>query len=108
MIRRPPRSTLFPYTTLFRAQPASEPKRLGQLPVTITQASSGLTGTGRRKQLEAHMISTGVDVLGKPRRHLVGAAMGYERVDQRVTAAPAQVVVTPAQPAQVVRVVDQA
>src|SRR3712207_8789089 len=24
MIRRPPRSTLFPYTTLFRSQPASE------------------------------------------------------------------------------------
>src|SRR3712207_8260269 len=26
MIRRPPRSTLFPYTTLFRSQPADEPK----------------------------------------------------------------------------------
>src|SRR5256884_3535806 len=25
MIRRPPRSTLFPYTTLFRSQPATEP-----------------------------------------------------------------------------------
>src|SRR2546427_9133851 len=25
MIRRPPRSTLFPYTTLFRSAPASEP-----------------------------------------------------------------------------------
>src|SRR5688572_31520029 len=25
MIRRPPRSTLFPYTTLFRSRPASEP-----------------------------------------------------------------------------------
>src|SRR5258708_19572312 len=28
MIRRPPRSTLFPYTTLFRSNPAAE----GQLP----------------------------------------------------------------------------
>src|SRR2546422_5646637 len=27
MIRRPPRSTLFPYTTLFRSEPAAEPVR---------------------------------------------------------------------------------
>src|SRR2546422_8313041 len=26
MIRRPPRSTLFPYTTLFRSLPATDPK----------------------------------------------------------------------------------
>src|SRR2546426_3529182 len=26
MIRRPPRSTLFPYTTLFRSAPADEPR----------------------------------------------------------------------------------
>src|SRR3712207_7088812 len=28
MIRRPPRSTLFPYTTLFRSQPPSAPRGL--------------------------------------------------------------------------------
>src|SRR5260370_32647860 len=28
MIRRPPRSTLFPYTTLFRSRPSSEGSRL--------------------------------------------------------------------------------
>src|SRR3712207_7384108 len=28
MIRRPPRSTLFPYTTLFRSQPTSQEARL--------------------------------------------------------------------------------
>src|SRR5260370_25820499 len=27
MIRRPPRSTLFPYTTLFRSHPARRPRR---------------------------------------------------------------------------------
>jgi len=27
MIRRPPRSTLFPYTTLFRSRPGSEVRR---------------------------------------------------------------------------------
>src|SRR2546422_4324693 len=29
MIRRPPRSTLFPYTTLFRSDPTSRPLRRG-------------------------------------------------------------------------------
>src|SRR2546426_7007282 len=32
MIRRPPRSTLFPYTTLFRSAPAEIGERLGALP----------------------------------------------------------------------------
>src|SRR5205823_14357589 len=30
LIRRPPRSTLFPYTTLFRSAPARIPVRLGE------------------------------------------------------------------------------
>src|SRR5258708_24708141 len=38
MIRRPPRSTLFPYTTLFRSDPvASEPDRQVMLPIDIRQ-----------------------------------------------------------------------
>src|SRR2546430_2973923 len=40
MIRRPPRSTLFPYTTLFRSQPATLRdfhKRKGVSPFDITQ-----------------------------------------------------------------------
>src|SRR2546429_4543037 len=31
MIRRPPRSTLFPYTTLFRSNDAGDPRLLGKL-----------------------------------------------------------------------------
>src|SRR5437764_5918996 len=34
MIRRPPRSTLFPYTTLFRSLAAREHRRLNQRPGT--------------------------------------------------------------------------
>src|SRR2546425_6792086 len=33
MIRRPPRSTLFPYTTLFRSQPAVVPRHVDVLKV---------------------------------------------------------------------------
>src|SRR3712207_7812737 len=32
MIRRPPRSTLFPYTTLFRSQDVDPPEALSDLP----------------------------------------------------------------------------
>src|SRR5256885_8347997 len=38
MIRRPPRSTLFPYTTLFRSQIIAE-----RLPTTLTLSLSSLT-----------------------------------------------------------------
>src|SRR2546430_17723676 len=45
MIRRPPRSTLFPYTTLFRSE-AGEPDRYGQ-------AAQGFPG-GTLDELPAH------------------------------------------------------
>src|SRR3712207_7679985 len=44
MIRRPPRSTLFPYTTLFRSQE--------QLDVVTTQIADGLGQLGRRQRSE--------------------------------------------------------
>src|SRR3712207_8719724 len=37
MIRRPPRSTLFPYTTLFRSARAGLPTRILLIAVTFTQ-----------------------------------------------------------------------
>src|SRR2546426_8022459 len=40
MIRRPPRSTLFPYTTLFRSPPDSQP--LDQLLLVAREASAHL------------------------------------------------------------------
>src|SRR3989442_7168501 len=39
MIRRPPRSTLFPYTTLFRSKP------VGALPNSFTQSPGGIRMT---------------------------------------------------------------
>src|SRR3989441_12784350 len=52
MIRRPPRSTLFPYTTLFRSRPRALRRRLGRLPdlpralVTLLQAAVGCFRAG--------------------------------------------------------------
>src|SRR3989454_8908717 len=37
MIRRPPRSTLFPYTTLFRSCASRRPRHSGQVAGTTTQ-----------------------------------------------------------------------
>src|SRR2546429_7852138 len=37
MIRRPPRSTLFPYTTLFRSRPMTTWHRLGDKPELLLQ-----------------------------------------------------------------------
>src|SRR2546430_8888770 len=45
MIRRPPRSTLFPYTTLFRSAPAAVPSVAGRLP---RRPSGGGRPDGRR------------------------------------------------------------
>src|SRR5258708_17233763 len=36
MIRRPPRSTLFPYTTLFRSRVRSQAEEVGQLTIAAT------------------------------------------------------------------------
>src|SRR2546430_13350589 len=38
MIRRPPRSTLFPYTTLFRSQVGSGPFEVDRLEMSLRQA----------------------------------------------------------------------
>src|SRR5882762_4178024 len=44
MIRRPPRSTLFPYTTLFRRPPAIDWRRLSSDCERLGQGSSGTRG----------------------------------------------------------------
>src|ERR1043165_6986434 len=44
MIRRPPRSTLFPYTTLFRSRPASGRRRVRERPSSPRRLSRGDEG----------------------------------------------------------------
>src|SRR5258707_415633 len=45
MIRRPPRSTLFPYTTLFRSRSWSFPRRLGWWPAACSCSASDRKST---------------------------------------------------------------
>src|SRR5258708_8914446 len=60
MIRRPPRSTLFPYTTLFRS-PASPSGSFGNtspadiaMPITSSSSTSPVTAAGLRARSEEH------------------------------------------------------
>src|SRR2546429_365772 len=59
MIRRPPRSTLFPYTTLFRSDDLEV--RRAQLSVTASGAI-GAAGAGREPQINAHVAVKDADV----------------------------------------------
>src|SRR2546422_4520121 len=56
MIRRPPRSTLFPYTTLFRSGPSSAPSGRTWRRTVIHQASS--FGTLRRDRKSTRLNSS--------------------------------------------------
>src|SRR5256885_2799902 len=59
MIRRPPRSTLFPYTTLFRSDGAGEPRH----------ADAGSRKEGGRAAAEAHGADDPVLPARAVRRH---------------------------------------
>src|SRR3712207_8298909 len=60
MIRRPPRSTLFPYTTLFRSQPAAVLRRAGHRAHVVALDD---------QQVQQRLGN----VLDRHRRHAVGA-----------------------------------
>src|SRR2546430_12460575 len=49
MIRRPPRSTLFPYTTLFRSEPSAEAVRFYVLGRALWRAHGHKHERGRRQ-----------------------------------------------------------
>src|SRR5256885_10131864 len=62
MIRRPPRSTLFPYTTLFRSQQLHSfvrrcPARVSD--IDIAAAGPGLTLAGLRRRVGAGIATQG-------------------------------------------------
>src|SRR5277367_2733565 len=53
MIRRPPRSTLFPYTTLFRSQARRAPKLPSALGAAV-RAASDLRSEEHTSELQSH------------------------------------------------------
>src|SRR5574341_1899562 len=80
MIRRPPRSTLFPYTTLFRSVPS-----FNSLDPGLFRLPTALCRHKRKGELaEPHFIA-GLDVLGRMGRDLllvdIGAVGGPHVLD---------------------------
>src|SRR5260221_14664289 len=74
MIRRPPRSTLFPYTTLFRSQFTAPALNLreetivapdkSKLPVILSEG----WGSGRERRIAALLVDLHQDLCGDPSR----------------------------------------
>src|SRR5256885_5612186 len=80
MIRRPPRSTLFPYTTLFRSRhrlEARQPGRAAEGAATRTDAAHQLGGVSRADLVE---LDAGPERAGEVLHQLaeVDAALGGE------------------------------
>src|SRR3712207_8260472 len=87
MIRRPPRSTLFPYTTLFRSAhlPQVDADRVGRLVVLA----------GRKVQFVG-VVERDLLVVGRQRRDLgdqllVGLAAGEDRKSTRLNSSHANI-----------------
>src|SRR5260370_10487439 len=55
MIRRPPRSTLFPYTTLFRSQPTARDQRLPQGGTPTWRGAIQVRSEEHTSELQSHL-----------------------------------------------------
>src|SRR3712207_8014447 len=64
MIRRPPRSTLFPYTTLFRSRPTSGCGHGEHIPRQVSQPSSRDGGNRTAESTEQKVEKTKRDLAG--------------------------------------------
>src|SRR5690554_7318980 len=93
MIRRPPRSTLFPYTTLFRSDRGAPVLRPGQSQVAVVVAegaiSDGERPPGDRKSTRlnsSHVrISYAVFCLKKKKKNIPKIARSYNNCDLEPT-----------------------
>src|SRR5260370_39639556 len=81
MIRRPPRSTLFPYTTLFRSVWNAPPGTEGRALVPFAKAYSGLTDADMAR-VDAVIRKTTVESFGPVRsvRPTRAFELGFERI----------------------------
>src|SRR5467141_3395798 len=84
MIRRPPRSTLFPYTTLFRSAAVTLAER--GVSVTVFEASRSLGGRARRVSIDGGDLDNGQHIL-------IGAYRETLRMMRRVGADPDELLI---------------
>src|SRR3712207_6896680 len=83
MIRRPPRSTLFPYTTLFRSDPTVEGRGLCDDAGVLPRAGVGEDRVGERV---AAAVGLGIREPGRPQQrepqHAAGGARSEEHTSE--------------------------
>src|SRR2546430_13779457 len=105
MIRRPPRSTLFPYTTLFRSQgsvaksqpeaKSSERKLIPSAPeLTATDLEAFLDGL-IPAQLEREDIAGAAVAVVKDGKVLFAKGYGFSDVEKRKSVSPAETLFRP-------------
>src|SRR3712207_7837712 len=83
MIRRPPRSTLFPYTTLFRSGPEDE-RHLVDVVHVAGRDDRVLPEAGEQRDLAA-------DVLGEPALRAADDHVGLDRKSTRLNSSHANI-----------------
>src|SRR5256885_8196756 len=69
MIRRPPRSTLFPYTTLFRSQVAQYLRRAGYRIVPVNPGHAVILGEPSYPSLTAAAREHAIDIVDRSEEH---------------------------------------
>src|SRR2546426_6316048 len=67
MIRRPPRSTLFPYTTLFRSHAHGEVRRLGEHPGVPVGNGAHVEAGHAREPVERGVVDARLDRFARVR-----------------------------------------
>src|SRR5438477_5805794 len=63
MLRRPPRSTLFPYTTLFRSCPRGAPRPGGRGPCPARRCRRGRSGPHARSEEHTSELQSHVNLV---------------------------------------------
>src|SRR2546427_4220321 len=86
MIRRPPRSTLFPYTTLFRSRYAGEFKLL-----EADEPPSGAEGGPERKLSDDRVQATGDYLVGPLRLETKAQWQRQDRKSTRLNSSHSQI-----------------
>src|SRR5688572_32341301 len=88
MIRRPPRSTLFPYTTLFRSQGLSlhaEPRPLVESHVATWFQPAGIDRKSTRQNSSHSQISYAVFCLKKKKKKIIEKQEKLKLIKKTVT-----------------------
>src|SRR3712207_8687812 len=88
MIRRPPRSTLFPYTTLFRSIVANEPQPVGMTPAG---ERLGVKQKGIRRRIRDDHCVVRAQRLHRARKSKRDFMIGQDRKSTRLNSSHANI-----------------